>query len=98
MERVAKAVRGRPALQRRSARNSRINRGLFREAFGVRCVLASLLTNRPVERRPLIPRFRQQCPRFFHSCAPDLHHLFVVALIKTAVVAVLEILPQRFWI
>jgi len=45
--------------------------------------------------RLLIPFFRQQRARFFHSSLPDLHHLLVIALIATAKVAVLEIFPHQ---
>jgi hypothetical protein len=41
-----------------------------------------------------IPRFSQQRACFLHSSTPDFHHLIVAALVKTAVVAVFEILPQ----
>ena len=48
------------------------------------------LCNQAAEHTPVsIPRFCQQRASFFHACAPDLHHLFIIALIKTAVVAVL---------
>jgi hypothetical protein len=44
-------------------------------------------SEREVDR--LRPTFGQQCARFVHADAPDLHHLFVVALIAAAVVSVL---------
>src|SRR5437016_13965310 len=44
----------------------------------------------------LIPPVRKQLARFFHTYAPDLQHLFVVALIPPAIVAVLAMLPHCF--
>src|SRR6476620_7869256 len=69
---------------------------ILRSVFGT--ILVTLATEPGNNENKLFPGFRKQGSRFLHPGAPDLHHLFIVTLIKTAVVAVLEIVPERFWI